>query len=210
MYEYLKIKQTDSPKHSVSHSVVQQRVISDRNSYADRFAKPEYYQIRDTSSVVQMCYEEDSEEPDDSNDSDYVESKPKKRRKSLNSTVARRKLGEKGNGGEAHHIIPRNVVEELDFVTPDNIERFNEQWNIIMLHGTIDKNYDVQNEYTGNKGAPDILHRVNNERSHTYYDEIVRQKIAERNPKNIDDCKLIAEELRKLIENSGEFALDFM
>lgn len=208
MFEYLKTKQADTPKHGISHAVVQQKVIQDRNSYADRYTKLGYCPVREMGSVVQMCCEESSEEPEDPRDSLYGE--PKKSRPS-NSRKLRSNLGEKGNGGEAHHLIPINVAWELSFVNDENIEEFNDDWNGIMLHGTIDKEFEVQNEYTGEQGAPDILHRVNGERSHNYYDNIVRDIIREKNPKNIRDCHIIADELRKLILNSKQaYALDFL
>lgn len=79
-----------------------------------------------------------------------------------------------------------------------------------MLHGTIDKNCDLQREYTGDKGAPDILHRVDNQRGHPYYDTMVCKMIAKQKPICIEDYIEIAQELRKLIENSGEYALDYI
>lgn len=214
MYEYLKTKQTDSPKHSVSHSVVQQRVISDRNSYADRFAKPEYYPIRETSSVVQMCreddsYEEYSEEPDDEK-KDPTYSEPRSDKSFLSSTKARRKMGEIGTGGEAHHIIPRHIVKKLKPETYGDIDQFNDEWNIIMLHGSIDKDYNVIHEFKGNKEAPPILHRDANECGHSYYDDMVKNMINQRQPKCIEDYKDIAQALRKKIETQQAFALDFL
>ena len=234
MFEYLKTKQEDTTKRGTSYSVAQQRAIPDRNGYADRFAKPEYYPVREMESVVQRCYgggseeedsewvpyeeeeseeedtgwegseEEDSEEDDNPNDPDYVE---RTNHQYLDPVKLRRELGATGNSGEAHHIIPGNIVERIAWVNDRNKDHFNKEWNGIMLHGTKDRYNRYIHRYKGN--APKILHRLNNRCCHDNYDNEVRDYIDRYPPQNINECIRIAKYIRNKIENPGKvYALD--
>ena len=217
MFEYLKTKQADTSKRGISHSVAQQRAIPDRNSYADRFAKPRYYPIREMGSVIQMerclicgethigCECGEDFEPDDSNDSTYCENTHEQY---LNPRILRSNLGGTGKSGEAHHILPGNVVKKIKWVNDGNKDQFNLLWNGIMLHGS----KVGSNEYIHLlKGwAPNILHRHNNQPCHNDYDNEVSKLINKRQPEDIDQCKQIAARIEAEILLSNADCLDHL
>jgi hypothetical protein len=76
------------------------------------------------------------------------------------------------NGGEAHHIIPGNVVRNL--LERDNYKaniNYNNAWNGIMLTGSVrfgDTKYQIVNWCPN---APEVFHRCEGVPNHAIYDQ---------------------------------------
>ncbi len=118
----------------------------------------------------------------------------------LNEATLRKNIGRDGDGGEAHHIIPDNVVQGLIAaeVVPD-ANGFDDGWNGILLHGS---NSGRQNPIT-NGAAPKIFHRKNGVFGHDDYDDEVTEKLSE-----TDDLKELASDIKGKIETSSGFLDD--
>lgn len=229
MYKYIMAKQTDSPKHdSVKkndscfspHNVIQQRAVHTCDSYAGRNTKLGYCSINKTGSVIQMnclrcgktreqCECGDGYVEDDSGDPTFRESKHEQY---LNPSQLRANLRYvDADSGEAHHIIPGNVVKELvknNVVSENDKDNFNGEWNGIMLHGSKDEHNNYVNQFR--YSAPAILHRLNNRPNHNTYDAKVRNYLT--SPKINDVGKVIsfAATLKRRISCSRAEALDNM
>lgn len=109
---------------------------------------------------------------DEEDDPDY---KGMRSRQYLNPTTLRKNMGEVGAGGEAHHIIPSCVAENLNQI--GNASFFNGAWNGVLLNGTI-KGGQVLNPLKG--GFVTALHRKDGQRNHPNYNShvnaLLRQK----------------------------------
>lgn len=112
----------------------------------------------------------------------------------LDSGKLRSNMGMNGMGGEAHHIIPGNVVEKMN-LDQNGIYKdvFNGAWNGILL-----------NAVPWDATKPFIAHR-NNQWGHPTYDSKVTAFIKRHSDKNID---VIANHIRRAILASTANCLD--
>ena len=139
---------------------------------------------------------------------------PRSHEQYLDSDKLRSNLGANGHGGEAHHIIPGNIVEEKKWVDKKIAAKdfFNEAWNGIMLNGTRSpRRFYIINRLSVNKYNLSILHRKGGQRSHSKYDNRVRALIDKMNIKNRFDCEFAAHEIKnKIMFNNADSLDDLM
>lgn len=191
------------------------QMLRQGDRFADRNIKLGYCPAGKEGSVVQMMepcpdyggkkqYKYEKCEWDDPCDKTY---KPCGSEQYLDPKALRKKLGaEKIPGGEAHHIIPGNVVKEMK---PEEFGKskddFNQAWNGIMMNGA-KVAAGIVNEFVGK--APKPCHREGNKPNHKKYDKKVIAYI-ENNKKTmaIND---IASYIREKIKKSEEDCLDNM
>lgn len=93
----------------------------------------------------------------------------------LNEKTLRANIGRDGDGGEAHHIIPDNIVQGMIAanIVPD-ASGFDDSWNGILLHGS---DMGLTRPITTG-AAPAIYHRKHGSPGHSQYDAKVRDKIS--------------------------------
>lgn len=183
MYEYIRPKQTSAPKPATSHGVIQQRAIPAVNSCADRNTKMGYYPRRKTGSVIQLMYRGGCTRCHQSLYScKCAEYKPGRDRQDgayrpssgqyLDPDALRENLEAQDAGGEAHHIFSGNVVKARGWAGFGGKAKFDESWNGIILHGTIDKEGNIVHERLVD--GPNILHRREGLAAHPTYDRKLR------------------------------------
>lgn len=150
------------------------------------------------------CECENYEEGDDTGDPDYNENTGSQY---LSAKKLRANLKAEGQHGEAHHILPGNVVQGMPL--GQFKEPFNEAWNGIMLDGSIDAYGKPIHAYISK--APAVLHRWKNQPCHDRYDASVEGFLESkglRNTKDIADCKDAAQEIKNKIRSSTKKSLD--
>ena len=112
----------------------------------------------------------------------------------LDSGKLRNNMGMNGAGGEAHHIIPGNVVESMNLDSDGEFKDvFNGAWNGVLLNA-------VPWDFT----KPVIAHR-NNRWGHPVYDRKVTTFINQNQNVGFD---VIADYIRTVIVHSGADCLD--
>lgn len=231
MYEYIRTKQTDIPKHGIikknnscvpTHKVIQKQAIYDRDSYAGRNTKLGCYPIHEMGSVIQMsrcqncgatlnqCRCGDYEE-DDSDDSTYCENNHEQY---LSPAKLRRNLEANGLSGEAHHIIPGHLVRDMNLDNGGKYkDEFNEAWNGIMLNGTINTFGTIIHRYKGKETVPTPYHRNGGRPCHDNYDIKIKKYIIEKlqfsyDKENAHTYEEVTSNIRKIIQVSQAECLD--
>lgn len=214
MYEYIRLKQTSDHKSGASHDVTQRKTISFGSSYAYRNTKTGYYPRQETRGVIQMGRSKQLKcrwcrKPSYRCSCEY---RPRRYYEQyLDPGKLRSNLGADKYGGEAHHIIPGNIVEKEKWVDKKIAPKdyFNEAWNGIMLNGTRSLHGGgIINKLKVNKRKLRILHRKGGQHRHFRYDYKVRALIDQMNIKNSLDCEIVANKIRIKIMADNAASLD--
>jgi hypothetical protein len=143
---------------------------------------------------------------EDTSDTEYQELTKKKKPQYLSSHTLRTSMGAKGAGGEAHHLIPSCIAEEIG----EDPEFFNSGWNGILLDGSTGGRNPIKDKKSW---TCKVAHREGKKRDHPHYTQTVRDVIkttkeAEGKDFSSASYPYIAEFIKWGIENSDAKMVD--